>query len=233
MVEIPGGTFMMGTEDEEIERLVKKYNRDQFKSEQPQHQVTVSSFYMSKFLITQEQWQKVANLPQLEHELHSNPFYFKGDKLPVEKISWLDAIEFCARLSKVTGKKYRLPSEAEWEYSCRAGTTTPFHFGKTITGNLVSCQHLMISKAGNLKLTCTNYQLSLGRARQSQSGKLYYQIGIVRKNNTVFVHNVDIGCSINIRSNSEVTTLEKFKCVGTLGTSIFEADFRANEAIIY
>ena len=103
--------------------------------------------------------------------------------------------------------------------------------------NNFSCQHLMISKAGNFKLTCTNYQLSLGGARQSQSGKLYYRNASVTKKvnrrNIVIVHSVDIGCSINIKSDSEVTTLEKFKCAGTLGTSIFEADFRANEAIIY
>ena len=59
-------------------------------------------------------------------------------ELPVERVSWYDAVEFCARLSKATGKEYRLPSEAEWEYACRAGTNTPFHFGETITTDLAN-----------------------------------------------------------------------------------------------
>jgi formylglycine-generating enzyme required for sulfatase activity len=62
----------------------------------------------------------------------------EGDNLPVEKVSWNDAVEFCARLSRETGRKYRLPSEAEWEYACRAGTQTPFHFGETITDKLAN-----------------------------------------------------------------------------------------------
>ena len=63
---------------------------------------------------------------------------FKGDKLPVESVSWDNAVEFCERLSRKTKRKYRLPSEAEWEYACRAGTTTPFYFGETITTDLVN-----------------------------------------------------------------------------------------------
>ncbi len=68
----------------------------------------------------------------------NNPSSFKGAKRPVETVSWQDAIEFCGKLSQKTGKNYRLPSEAEWEYACRAGTTTPFHFGETITPDLVN-----------------------------------------------------------------------------------------------
>ncbi len=68
----------------------------------------------------------------------NNPSYFKGDNLPVERVSWDDAVEFCQKLSKLTGKNYRLPTEAEWEYACRAGTTTPFYFGETITPDLVN-----------------------------------------------------------------------------------------------
>jgi formylglycine-generating enzyme required for sulfatase activity len=67
-----------------------------------------------------------------------NPSHFKGNKKPVECVSWDNAVEFCGRISKRTGKTYRLPSEAEWEYACRAGTTTPFHFGDTITSELVN-----------------------------------------------------------------------------------------------
>jgi formylglycine-generating enzyme required for sulfatase activity len=138
MVAISGGTFMMGTEEAEIERLNKKYYADWFSRESPQHRVTVPDFYMGKFQVTQEQWQRVAKLPQIVRKLKEDPSRFKGDKLPVEQVSWQDAVEFCARLSKATGKEYRLPSEAKWEYACRAGTTTPFHFGETITTDLAN-----------------------------------------------------------------------------------------------
>ena len=133
MVQIPGGTFLMGTEDAEVERLCKEYDFDYFRDEQPQHQVTVQPFFMGKLPITQAQWQRVAALPKIERDLDSDPAHFKGNNRPVESVDWYDAVEFCARLSRATGKEYRLPSEAQWEYSCRAGTSTPFHFGETIT----------------------------------------------------------------------------------------------------
>ena len=144
MVSIPGGSFMMGTEEEEIERLLKKFDWDGFRRENPQHQVTVKPFFIGKYQVTQAQWKAIASLPKVEHHLDPDPSYFKGHYLPVEKVScvekvsWEDAIEFCQRLSKHTEKKYRLPSEAEWEYACRAGTITPFHFGETITGKLAN-----------------------------------------------------------------------------------------------
>ena len=129
MVLIPAGTFTMGApEDEEG----SKYN------ERPQHQVTVPTFFMGRYQVTQTQWRAIANLPQVETELEPEPSYFRGEDLPVESVSWNDVIEFCARLSKHTQRKYRLPSEAEWEYACRAGTTTPFHFGETITTDLAN-----------------------------------------------------------------------------------------------
>ncbi|WP_322745572.1 formylglycine-generating enzyme family protein [Plectonema radiosum] len=132
MVYIPGGTFMMGSPEGE--------GSD---DEKPQHEVTVPAFFMGKYQITQEQWYSVANLPQIERELKPEPSNFKGEEnqknnLPVEEVSWYDAEEFCKRLSQHTGKQYRLPSEAEWEYACRAGTITPFHFGETITGELAN-----------------------------------------------------------------------------------------------
>jgi formylglycine-generating enzyme required for sulfatase activity len=71
----------------------------------------------------------------------NNPSYFQGEKRPVENVSWDDAVEFCAKLSQTTERKYRLLSEAEWEYACRARTTTPFHFGETIASDLVNCQY--------------------------------------------------------------------------------------------
>ncbi|WP_019499176.1 formylglycine-generating enzyme family protein [Pseudanabaena sp. PCC 6802] len=122
MVKIPGGTFVMGappTEDRSSN------------SEHPQHEVTVRSFFMGKYPVTQAQYQAV---------MGKNPSHFKenGANCPVENVSWNAAKEFCAKLSELTGKNYRLPSEAEWEYACRAGTTTPFYFGETITPELVN-----------------------------------------------------------------------------------------------
>ncbi|MDJ0713855.1 MAG: SUMF1/EgtB/PvdO family nonheme iron enzyme [Prochloraceae cyanobacterium] len=138
LVAIPGGKFLMGTEDEEIERLVKKFDWDWYRLEKPQHSVTVKAFFMGKFPVTQAQWRAVANLPKVDRDLESDPSNFKGNNRPVEQVSWYDAVEFCKRLSKATEREYRLPSEAEWEYACRAGTTTPFHFGETITSELAN-----------------------------------------------------------------------------------------------
>ena len=138
MVSIQGGKFLMGTEEGEIERLVKKFDREYFRCEKPQHEVTVTSFFMGKYQVTQAQWKAVAALPKVKRDLKATPSRFKGEQLPVEQINWYDAEEFCARLAKKTGKEYRLPSEAEWEYACRAETTTPFHFGEAITGDLAN-----------------------------------------------------------------------------------------------
>ncbi|MFY7799532.1 MAG: SUMF1/EgtB/PvdO family nonheme iron enzyme [Dolichospermum sp.] len=122
MVQIPGGSFIMGSPASEK-------GRDN--NESPQHQVNVPGFSMGKFVVTQEQYQQI---------MGKNPSYFtqKGAKRPVEQVSWNDAVEFCQKLSQQTGREYRLPSEAEWEYACRAGTTTPFHFGETITTDLAN-----------------------------------------------------------------------------------------------
>lgn len=115
-----------------------------FDDEHPQHQVSVPPFFMGKYPITQAQWKEVASRTDLkvERDLDLNPAYFKdrpdSDRRPVEQVNWYDAVEFCARLSILTGREYRLPSEAEWEYACRAGTTTPFYFGETITGELAN-----------------------------------------------------------------------------------------------
>ncbi|MFY7931692.1 MAG: SUMF1/EgtB/PvdO family nonheme iron enzyme [Microcystis aeruginosa] len=138
MVAIPGGTFRMGTEDEEIERLVKKFGSDRFRRERPQHEVTVPPFFMGKYPITQAQWKAIAATAKIDIDLETNPSNFKGDELPVESVNWYQATEFCKRLSRETKREYRLPSEAEWEYACRAGTTTPFYFGETITGELAN-----------------------------------------------------------------------------------------------
>jgi formylglycine-generating enzyme required for sulfatase activity len=129
MIEIQGGTFMMGFS------LTEKSRGD---NNSLHHEVTVPSFHIAKFPITQIQWRQVATIPKLERELLSTPSAFKGKNLPVEKVSWYDAVEFCQRLCQVTGKKYRLPSEAQWEYACRAKTMTPFHFGAGITTRLAN-----------------------------------------------------------------------------------------------
>ncbi len=93
---------------------------------------------MGRYPVTQEQWQAVAALPPINRNLKAEPSRFKGDKLPVEQVSWEEAKEFCDRLSQLTEREYRLPTEAEWEYACRAGTTTPFHFGETISAELAN-----------------------------------------------------------------------------------------------
>ncbi|HEY9866881.1 MAG TPA: formylglycine-generating enzyme family protein [Candidatus Obscuribacterales bacterium] len=128
MVYIPGGSFTMGAPKTEEPR----------DDERPQHQVMIPPFLLGKDPITQRQWQAVENLPKFHYDLNPNPSRFQGENRPVENVSWYDAIEFCARLSQKTGLHYRLPSEAEWEYACRAGTETPFHFGETITSELAN-----------------------------------------------------------------------------------------------
>ena len=124
LVPIPGGTFTMGSTE--------------YDSEKPPHQVTVGSFYMGKYEVTQTQWRAVAGLPKVARDLSPDPSGFKGDNLPVEQVSWDDSVEFCSRLSRATGRTYRLPTEAEWEYACRAGTTTPFAFGDSIAPQVVN-----------------------------------------------------------------------------------------------
>ncbi|MDZ8224658.1 MULTISPECIES: SUMF1/EgtB/PvdO family nonheme iron enzyme [unclassified Nostoc] len=121
MMQIPGGTFMMGSPEEEAGR---------YPNESPQHQVKVPGFFMGKYEITQAQYQAI---------MGKKPSNFIGEKRPVEQVNWDEAVEFCKKLSqKKTEHTYRLPSEAEWEYACRAGTKTPFYFGETITTDLVN-----------------------------------------------------------------------------------------------
>jgi formylglycine-generating enzyme required for sulfatase activity len=129
MILIPGGSFEMGSPSDELEHD---------DTEAPQHEVTVSEFFMGRYPITQAQWRVVAGFSRVNRDLKPNPSYFKGDKRPVERVSWYDAVEFCQRLTQETGRPYRLPTEAEWEFACRAGTNTPFHFGKTITTDLAN-----------------------------------------------------------------------------------------------
>jgi formylglycine-generating enzyme required for sulfatase activity len=119
MVGIPAGSFEMGDPSMEFAR--------------PIHTVTLSGFLIGQTPITQAQWQAV---------MGTNPSRFQGfaesPQLPVERVSWEDAVEFCRRLSALSGDLYTLPSEAQWEYACRAGTTTPLAFGDTITPELAN-----------------------------------------------------------------------------------------------
>jgi eukaryotic-like serine/threonine-protein kinase len=120
MVSIPGGTFLMGAPN--LEEGSSDYQR-------PQHRVSVPSFYMGKYPVTQAQYQAI---------MGDNPSYFQGGDRPVDTVSWHDAVAFCQKLSQRTQRQYRLPSEAEWEYACRSGTTTPFYFGDTIDPEVVN-----------------------------------------------------------------------------------------------
>jgi hypothetical protein len=152
LIEIPAGSFLMGSPPEE-----PGLSDD----EGPQHEVKLASFFMSHTPITQAQWREVAGWQSLPAErwgqdLNPDPSHFYNregqaegevrlfeaeantDNRPVENVSWLDAMEFCNRLSQRTGRTYTLPSEAQWEYACRAGTTTPFHFGDMISPELAN-----------------------------------------------------------------------------------------------
>jgi formylglycine-generating enzyme required for sulfatase activity len=152
MVPIPAGEFLMGSSEDEL------WGRN---DERPKHLVRLEPFSLARTPITQAQWRQVASWQPLPaerwgKELNPDPSYFQNrqgndksdirlfvteantDNRPVEKVSWLDAMEFCSRLSQRTGRSYALPSEAQWEYACRTGTTTPFHFGDTISSDLAN-----------------------------------------------------------------------------------------------
>ncbi len=129
LVAIPKGQFWMGATEEEENSLAY---------EQPRHLVNVPSFFMGRYPVTQAQWSLVADWEPVNRKLRLDPSHFKGNHYPVENVAWHDAVEFCDRLSQHTHHNYRLPSEAEWEYACRAHTTTPFHFGETISTDVAN-----------------------------------------------------------------------------------------------
>jgi formylglycine-generating enzyme required for sulfatase activity len=126
MVKIPGGTFTMGSPKDEPEHT---------EYEDPQHEVSIPAFFLGRYPVTQAQYELVMETnPATLYEADR----FVAPNKPVVGVSWSDAVEFCERLAQKTGRPYRLPSEAEWEYACRAGTTTPFYFGKTITSEVAN-----------------------------------------------------------------------------------------------
>src|SRR5262245_22318737 len=140
MVEVRGGSFLMGTSAAEAPAVVKelmRYNTYQETAEsmtnmtRPQHRVVVSDFYLGRYEVTQGQWKAVmGGLPPRMDNVGGE---FKGDFLPVVRVSWSKAKEFIEKLNKLTGGDYRLPSEAEWEYAARAGSQEAVSFGPTIT----------------------------------------------------------------------------------------------------
>ncbi len=146
MVRIPAGSFHMGSAEQEPGRKA---------NEGPVHEVTLAEFLIGQTPITQAQWRTVAGWQERPgeswgRELNPEPSKFQGeearllmgetstDERPVERVSWLEAMEFCSRLSQRTKRNYTLPSEAQWEYACRAGTTSPYAFGSVITAELAT-----------------------------------------------------------------------------------------------
>ncbi|GGA00539.1 formylglycine-generating enzyme family protein [Okeania sp. KiyG1] len=200
MVKIPGGKFLMGSPEDELERQ----NR-----ESPQHEVTVPEFYMGRYPITQGQWKAVVETTErIERDLNSDPSYFKDDyenyerwSRPVEQVSWLDAQEFCARLTQKTGREYRLPSEAEWEYACRAETTTPFHFGETITTDLANYHGVDQETGKNI------YSGSYGRGPKGEHRKQTTPVGYFKVANSFGLYdmhgNVFEWCEDDLHKNYE------------------------------
>lgn len=139
LARIPAGEFMMGQPDSEPQRI---------ENGKPYHRVRLSKdFYIGVYLVTQEQYQKL---------MGTNPSYFSATgggksrvegidtrQFPVEGVSWEDAQEFCRKLSSLTGRRCTLPTDAQWEYACRAGTTTPYHFGRLLNGTQANCNGTM------------------------------------------------------------------------------------------
>jgi len=162
MVLVPAGKFKMGFTKKELAELElafqKTFSRDPKKElgneerdyvhvimshQGKQHEVTLTKpFYMGKYEVTQEQWKAV---------MGDNPSKIKGGKLPVTNISWEDCHEFIKKLNKKTNGEYRLPSEAEWEFACRAGTTTAYSFGDNLTKRDANISGDSIKEVGSYK----------------------------------------------------------------------------------
>jgi len=129
LVKIPAGEFLMGSPAEE---------KGRFDNEGPQHLVKLKSFFLGQTPVTQAQWRVVARWPKIQLDLDPAPSPFQEPNRPVQRVSWEEAMEFCQRLNQYTNYNYTLPSEAQWEYACRAGTTTPFAFGETLRPDMAS-----------------------------------------------------------------------------------------------
>jgi formylglycine-generating enzyme required for sulfatase activity len=138
MAEIPAGAFQMGSPASQG-----------YPDEHPLHFVRVPGFFMGRHPVTQAQWDAV--MPE------QPPYRCAGPNRPADRVSWDAARAFCQRLATLTGRRYRLPSEAEWEYACRAGSTTPFHFGATLTTDLANYvgDHIFLSEPAGVYRHCS------------------------------------------------------------------------------
>jgi len=137
MVLVPAGKFKMGSKADPFSNI--KPNNDEL----PQHEVTLTKpFYMSKYEVTQDQWFEI---------MGENPSREKGRKLPVTDVSWEDCQEFIKKLNAKTNGGFRLPTEAEWEYGCRAGTTTAYAYGDNITKRDANIDSGSIKEVGSYK----------------------------------------------------------------------------------
>ena len=168
MIIIPGGSFIMGSPEGEL---------DSYSNEKPQHLVTLSSFAIGQFVVTQAQWKAIAQLPKVKQKLGPNPSYSKSNDRPVNTINWYEAVEFCNRLTKFTCKPYRLPSEAEWECACRAETTSPFSFGPTISTDIANYRG--IDRVQDNKTWSGNY----GEAEKGENREQTLPVGTFSPNN--------------------------------------------------
>lgn len=124
MVKIPAGEFEMGSPEQE--------------NEKPVHKVSIPEFYIGAYEVTQALWKVVASSKRINIDLAIRVSSRQDDDLPVESVTWEEAVEFCARLSRETGRTYALPSEAEWEYAARGGTKGPFAFGFRLSSNVAN-----------------------------------------------------------------------------------------------
>jgi formylglycine-generating enzyme required for sulfatase activity len=130
LVQIPGADFEQGAPDSEVQREL---------DEGPRHPVRLGNFYMGRFEVTQTQWAVVLRMPSEGRTLPQTPWTKAGSDLPVHTVTWDEANEFCKRLTRYTGRVHRLPTEAEWEYTCRGGPVdTPFHFGPVLTDQVAN-----------------------------------------------------------------------------------------------
>ena len=140
MILIPAGKFVMGSPESEKGRS----------KGETQHEVTLTKpFYMGKYEVTQEQWKAVMGTVFLW--FGGNPSSNKGAKYPVTNVSWNDCQDFIKKLNTKTNGSYRLPTEAEWEYACRAGTTTAYSYGDSITKNDSNVEGLSTKVVGSYK----------------------------------------------------------------------------------
>lgn len=136
MLQIPAGEFMMGSEERDV--ILSRYEKPDDQHDKPRHRVQLQSFFLGQYPVTQLQWKIVAEWPMVKRELNPKPSDCYAPNRPVASVSWHEAIEFCQRLSRKTQRFYTLPSEAQWEYACRAGTTTAFAYGETLTPELAN-----------------------------------------------------------------------------------------------